>query len=528
MQHIVQNKTQELLERLSDQQMYFTPNDLLDAGYPEFLIERIRLEVERNLADSVSLPESDWADMRADQVQNAWDHFLIAIRAETRIPVSYCRSVTENAVEDVLDLFSKPRNYILETLFRDEKKAGLDDLSARKKWIVINGVLADSVLRYMQRKNLTTLSRDKAEYVLVEVDKKLTSGFTPLKWAQHLESLFQFLGNQVPAQILSDYFVDRGMLSESKRINRGDEVVTRSTFIEMISEAGIYEEDILDESDVMNITVESNLNVVSDVPELSDENQSNADKEDSTGIHHSITDTINRVDFTITPDFIDDKVDTTTISPGDTLTLEEAIKLDQQLPSINDLNKVEEDPFDLDENQDEMIVEDIHVDKIDFNIGSDTDAEEFISLADQFQLVSDQVIMEDSVLEPTELDHPGIAESADPTELDQSGIAESADPTELDQSDEDEDSHVIYLTERAKQLLVLLEPNLEEFIIEIFLNDELEFYKHLENISSYTEWRMAGRYITRDVFDKNRIDLYSEPAITFTDAVQEFFDQNEN
>ena len=56
MQHIVQNKTQELLERLSDQQMYFTPNDLLDAGYPEFLIERIRLEVERNLADSVSLP----------------------------------------------------------------------------------------------------------------------------------------------------------------------------------------------------------------------------------------------------------------------------------------------------------------------------------------------------------------------------------------------------------------------------------------------------------------------------------------
>ena len=188
--------------------------------------------------------------------------------------------------------------------------------------------------------------------------------------------------------------------------------------------------------------------------------------------------------------------------------------MDQQLPSINDLNKVEEDPFDLDENQDEMIVEDIHVDNIDFNIGSDTDAEEFISLADQFQLVSDQVIMEDSVLEPTELDHPG--------------IAESADPTELDQSDEDEDSHVIYLTERAKQLLVLLEPNLEEFIIEIFLNDELEFYKHLENISSYTEWRMAGRYITRDVFDKNRIDLYSEPAITFTDAVQEFFDQNEN
>ena len=512
MQHIIKNKTQELLDRLSDQHMYYTPNDLLDAGYPEFLVERIRLEVERNLADSVSLPESEWADMRADQVQDAWDHFLNAIRAETRIPVSYCKSVTENAVEDVLDLFSKPRNYILETLFRDEQEARFDELVARRKWIVIHGVLADSVLRYMQRKNLTSLSREKAEYVLVEVDKKLTSGFTPLKWAQHLDMLFQFLGNQVPSRILSEYFVDRGMLSESKQINRGNDVVTRSAFIEIISEAGIYEDDEANESPFT------------------------ATRNDSS----TITDPANRVDFTITPDFSDvhvetpkvktdeistDDLNSDDVSTKDTITLEEAFELDQQSPSINDLNSIEDEPFNLDD--DEPVEENSDL--------SDDESEQFVSIADQFQIESDDEIEESPISESvigdqnTDLDiENDTSESTYENASGNESIQDNTDNRENSTPDIDDDSHVIYLTERAKQLLVVLEPNLEEFIIEIFLNDELEFYKHLENITAYTEWRMAGRYITRDVFDKNRIDLYSEPAVMFTDAVQEFFDQNEN
>jgi len=593
MQQIIKNKTLELLNRLSDQHMYYTPTDLIDAGYPEFLVERIRLEIERNLADSVSLPESEWADMRADQVQDAWDHFLIAIRAETRIPVAYCQSVIENAVEDVLDLFSKPRNYILETLFRNENEAGFDELISRRKWIVVHGVLADSILRYMQRKNLTTLTREKAEYILVEVDKKLTSGFTPLKWAQHLDILFQFLENQVPSHILSEYFVDRGMLSEAKQINRGKEIVNRSSFIEMISEAGIYADDDLNDS-----------------PFIAARNQPSEDT-DSTNIN----DTTNRVDFTIAPDFSNVNVDQTEIKEdeSDSLTLEQAFELDQQGSSINDFNSDEEDPFDFDESskatsgerlddtKDNIVNEelDYNFDKVDAESQqevkddskdlineenndeilesaisndsheqdtilnqflqpdeteiepveeksnlSDVESEQFVSLADQFlensgedsddlsisqSLATDPIIDSDTEEETIESDF--VDETMNGNIHANNGTHIQSAPNISDvQADEpvEDDEHVIYLTERAKQLLAILEPNLEEFIIEVFLNDELEFYKHLENITAYTEWRMAGRYITRDVFDKNRIDLYSEPAVMFTDAVQEFFDQNEN
>ncbi|HAC15658.1 MAG TPA: hypothetical protein DCE78_06910, partial [Bacteroidetes bacterium] len=176
---------------------------------------------------------------------------------------------------------------------------------------------------------------------------------------------------------------------------------------------------------------------------------------------------------------------------------------------------------------------------------SDEESEQFVSLADQFlddsgdesddlsisqTLASDQITdsdTEEETLESAFLDE-SLNENIPTINGSQGQSAPAITDSQTEEPVEDDDSHVIYLTERAKQLLAILEPNLEEFIIEVFLNDELEFYKHLENITAYTEWRMAGRYITRDVFDKNRIDLYSEPAVMFTDAVQEFFDQNEN
>ncbi len=117
MQHYIRSITDTLLARLSAEQQHYAINDLRECGFPEYLVNRIRLELERNLAESVTLPSSDWADMQTDSVQDAWDNFLKAIRAETRIPNSFLRSVIENAVEDVLELFAEPRQTILDTLF---------------------------------------------------------------------------------------------------------------------------------------------------------------------------------------------------------------------------------------------------------------------------------------------------------------------------------------------------------------------------------------------------------------------------
>ena len=171
MQQYIKNITSILVDRLSSEQLYYAPSDLIDAGFPSFLVQRIQLDLQKNLAESVKLPESDWADMKADPVQDAWDNFLLAIRAETRIPSSFLMSVTENAVEDVLELLSQPRKAVLETLFRSNEVCQLEELQARRKWIVINSILADALIRYLQRKGLSEISKEKAHFVIKETDK---------------------------------------------------------------------------------------------------------------------------------------------------------------------------------------------------------------------------------------------------------------------------------------------------------------------------------------------------------------------
>ncbi|MCH8495817.1 MAG: hypothetical protein LAT57_09335, partial [Balneolales bacterium] len=235
MQHYIRSITQELLNKITDEQMHYTPADLLEAGFPPFLVERISLEIQRNLADSVSLPDSDWADMQADHVQDAWDNFLVAIRAETRIPASYLRSVIENAVEDILELLAEPERTIQETLFRQEKMASVLELQVRRQWIVTNGHLADAVLRYMNRKGLTEISREKAANIIRQIDLHLASGYTPLKWGQALDVWFKLMGQAIPSAMLTRYFADKGLSDIAKRFEQTDEAMSRSRLIEYLS-----------------------------------------------------------------------------------------------------------------------------------------------------------------------------------------------------------------------------------------------------------------------------------------------------
>ena len=235
MQHYIRSITQDLLNKITDEQMHYTPADLQEAGFPPFLVDRISLEIQRNLADSVSLPDSDWADMQADHVQDAWDNFLVAIRAETRIPASYLRSVIENAVEDILELLAEPERTIQETLFRQEKMASILELQVRRQWIVTNGHLADAVLRYMNRKGLTEISREKAANIIRQIDLHLASGYTPLKWGQALDVWFKLMGQAIPSAMLTRYFADKGLSDIAKRFDQTDEVMNRSRLIEYLS-----------------------------------------------------------------------------------------------------------------------------------------------------------------------------------------------------------------------------------------------------------------------------------------------------
>ncbi|MCZ6705001.1 MAG: hypothetical protein O6942_03790, partial [Bacteroidetes bacterium] len=60
----------------------------------------------------------------------------------------------------------------------------------------------------------------------------------------------------------------------------------------------------------------------------------------------------------------------------------------------------------------------------------------------------------------------------------------------------------------------------DRFVEELFEGDVASFEQTLNRLSSVRSWDEASQILTIDVFRKYRIDIYSEAAILFTNAVE--------
>ncbi|MGD8428509.1 MAG: hypothetical protein PVH63_12830, partial [Balneolaceae bacterium] len=86
MNRTVQQITKQLIDLLPENDQYYRLDELRSWGFPVFVVKRIRIELERNLAESMIIPKTDWANIQSDAVQNAWQQFVDAIRAGARLP----------------------------------------------------------------------------------------------------------------------------------------------------------------------------------------------------------------------------------------------------------------------------------------------------------------------------------------------------------------------------------------------------------------------------------------------------------
>lgn len=236
MSNALQSIADRLIAQLPDNLSYLTPDDLRAAGWPEFLVARITVELEQNLAESVALPESDWAGMHAESVQDAWRQFLDAIRAETRLPISYVRPVLETSIEDVADLLSQPLSCLPDYLFGSLTSLSRDHLASRVSKTGVYPQLTHALVRYMDRKQLDSLSKADVARILRAVDAKLSEHFTALNWGQVLAPMFDLMPDGVNPDWLVAYFNERGMTAEARAFAAYDHLVDKSKLIELLSQ----------------------------------------------------------------------------------------------------------------------------------------------------------------------------------------------------------------------------------------------------------------------------------------------------
>ncbi|TVQ03404.1 MAG: hypothetical protein EA359_09645 [Balneolaceae bacterium] len=241
MDHITGDITSEFINKLSSGKEWYTTKELLAAGLPVFIVERIRQELEQNLAQSLLPPETIWADLESSTSKEAWDRYIIAIQNEVIVPASYVAEMVEDAVAFNLKLAVQPRKAVLEILFRDDTIVDQTTIEERSSVILVNGHLANALGRYLQKKEKKEITKEHAGEVIKKIDDKLVEGYHPLNWKDLLAPIFAISGGSASPELIAEFFTDKGKPGIAEAFRKLDNNISNSEFVEIVSSADVLE-----------------------------------------------------------------------------------------------------------------------------------------------------------------------------------------------------------------------------------------------------------------------------------------------
>ena len=570
MQKFVETLTEQFLNKLPQNQTNYSKEDLESFGYPAFFIERTQVDLWRNLGDSINHPETEWADMGTPSVLSSWNKFLTAIKSECRLPKEFARAVFENVLEDIMEQMVTPRMSIPEIIFANEDVIQLDDVEEALLPIVVNKHLASFLPSYMAKKSLNSISKDRFIQAMIQVDTILISRYTPLNWAQVLQPLFDLFKGKIDGSLLQTYFNDKGLKNLSNRFSES-EFYDQSAFIEIISQfnpddvAAVFDRNseniispvdntLIDEEDITN----ENEELIE--PEISEaENLTTDEFEEYDGLLSESSDSVEEFLTDTEDDEIDEEaslVDSFSFDEENESAGEDFTTIDESPEELTELAKSESD-----EDNNIPKFEDINEKVIDDSIiNNDGDNEVEDDDDDDQSELEDEHVNDDEPLfkafsfdeEPDEIFKPNLESEQDEESIITSEFEDLESNTDdletQDENDSDDVEEPMWkrfaiqdtedvspVFEPDKPVTEIEEPNLfrelasrledqrSDFINNLFNGDRTAYNEALEEFTTMKNWRIAGKYLTNEVFRKNKVDMYSEVAAEFTDRLHKFF-----
>jgi len=609
MEQLIRNVTTSITNQLSGNKSFYTSDDLREYDIPEFLIQRVEVEIYRNLNESIVPPHSEWADMSADDVEQAWEQFIEAIVAEVRMPSSFAKTVFETAIADVMEMILQPRKAIPDILFGSQKTLKADEVEKRLSFISVNSHLAQAVYKYMKRKGLAEIEIGTARRVVMKVDERITVNYNSLNWAQLLQPLFILAGPKIDTELFRIFFRDRNMDRISRRFDLLNGSLNKIEFIETLSSPDLlneegYEEDQVSLFDIQTTddggTEENSDQVDPQDRDTKNKNSAPVSTEAQDDKKSSATTTTYKSEISVDDNEDQPTEDTERDNALDPAQGESQNETDDSIfGSFHDHHRLEEadleEPDDIlkdnpegdsqQEKKDEDLTPDLGGDEMPLYVRFDADEDDSEGLNDYEEDKDDdetderfaeQILYEEesSVEDDTDdlgesVNNPMLHEEAESEEIDdktgdgeitnketsetdeespmwQSYLGEDEYDDEEDDNtteysgyadldDEDtveqEDAPLIDLTiqenegETAEQLVGWLKDDEDRFRSHIFGGSDKAYEEALIDLNQLDNWNQASRFIEKEIFARNLIDMYDEEAVDFTDRLQAYFDE---
>lgn len=214
---------------------FYTADDLLRLGMPDFVVRRIKMEIADRLGKAIKVPSTEWLDTERSIVAISWNQFVEAVKGDAHLPRKHAAEIIENAVIEIIELIVAPRRRVIEWLFGPMHEVSLSVVRQRAHYITVNRYLIESLIRYMERKDLHTITRVAAVDVIKVVDDRYVTGYTSLSWAHLIDPLFQLAKNRVDCDLIHDFFVDKGREDLAALFPESAVRLERVQFIERLS-----------------------------------------------------------------------------------------------------------------------------------------------------------------------------------------------------------------------------------------------------------------------------------------------------
>lgn len=541
---------EEIIDRLigavKSDKPYYKLNHLLSAGIPPFIVERIRIEINEKLKSEIQLEDTDWADINQPTVQRAWKDFQSTLFANSRIPKDKFYVITSRVMTEIIKVYLEPRQHMAEYIYKGEEELEYQELVQRTDKLTIYKHFGRAIPLYMKKRKLDTLEKKRCKLLIHNLDANLVSAYSAKDWARALELLFTLFNGKIDAKLIQLFFEDKGLYLTAKAFNELDEEITKERFIEILSYPDLldvqlqekfreqFREELIaqknrfdhpDDEEVEQIDEKEQRlldsffgDYTESGPQMTDEESFNAlfkTEQNERSIFE---------EFEEVPDA--EKISKSLKSGEQTDEIKEfrqnlVTVLDQAAHSFENLTKEEKEDLGSKKKKKpkKKKPEKAKEEPVD---EPGKAAAEAVSKpprgkdeSDEADEGEEQEPMWQQFLRPDQMDVLMGGDDDDEIIIDEESLGEDL----IDEEDEQSEA-----SEKAKLSDYLLGQK-AVFVEEIFNGKEKKYEKAINNIEGLENWETATDYIEKNVFSPNKIDMFSEEAVDFTDRLQSYFNE---
>jgi hypothetical protein len=228
----------------------YTRDDWDDDAMPEpvaHFLGQLLAYYSRREARRLRRARSDWVNYDHPEMEQAVRAFFKGMEAHTQVPPDEWEETLHQATRHTTAYLVRPVYVLTDFVFGDREDAlRLSAIRWRMNFFGPYSYLRESVNAFAKKKDLDAVGPDRFEQFLHHMDERVTSGFDADRWLRLLDPLFQVARRatdreRIPVVLLQTFFAEKSAEAIHTRLKRyeeeGHEEVGPNALYRLIEEA---------------------------------------------------------------------------------------------------------------------------------------------------------------------------------------------------------------------------------------------------------------------------------------------------